>query len=377
MSTPAPVRYGIIGAGMMGREHIRNLSLVPGATIAAFSDPDAGQRTQTSQLLQQLWPATPAAVFSDHHALLKEANVDALVIASPNDTHKAILSDIFAQPKALPILVEKPLCTNAQDADALEAAAVHYRAPVWVAMEYRYMLPVAALLDELRLGTAGSMKMFAIREHRYPFLTKVGDWNRFSARTGGTLVEKCCHYFDLMRLVMQIEHKGDEPLRVYASGGADVNHRDESYNGQTPDILDNAFVIVDFASGRRAMLDLCMFAEGSLWQEEMAATGDMAKIESLIPGPARFWPEGGEPASQLVISPRHPKGPIRRELEVDAQILRAGDHHGSTYYQHLGFNKLVRGEGAVVVSISDGLKAVRMGLAAEQSVREKRAIELP
>src|SRR5487761_2226022 len=199
MSTPAPVRYGIIGSGMMGREHIRNLNLVPGAIIAAFSDPDAEQRTQTSKLLHQLWPGTPAAVFSDHHALLKDANVDALVIASPNDTHKAILTDIFAQPKAWPVLVEKPLCTNGADADALEA--------------------VAALLDELRLGTAGSMKMFAIREHRYPFLAKVGDWNRFSARTGGTLVEKCCHYFDLMRLVMQIEHKGDEAVRVYASGG--------------------------------------------------------------------------------------------------------------------------------------------------------------
>ena len=53
--------------------------------------------------------------------------------------------------------------------------------------------------------------------HRFPFLEKVGDWNRFSKNSGGTLVEKCCHFFDLMRLLTQ-----SEPVQVYASGGIAV-----------------------------------------------------------------------------------------------------------------------------------------------------------
>jgi myo-inositol 2-dehydrogenase / D-chiro-inositol 1-dehydrogenase len=56
--------------------------------------------------------------------------------------------------------------------------------------------------------------MLTIREHRFPFLEKVGDWNRFNRNTGGTLVEKCCHFFDLMRLILR-----DDPVRVMASGG--------------------------------------------------------------------------------------------------------------------------------------------------------------
>ena len=100
--------------------------------------------------------------------------------------------------------------------------------------------------------------MVAIREHRFPFLTKVDDWNRFSANTGGTLVEKCCHFFDLMNLILR-----NAPWRVMASGAQDVNHLDERYDGRTPDILDNAFVIVDYPSGARALLDLCMFAEAT------------------------------------------------------------------------------------------------------------------
>ena len=98
--------------------------------------------------------------------------------------------------------------------------------------------------------------MLSIREHRFPFLVKVGDWNRFNRNTGGTMVEKCCHFFDLMNQVV-----GAEPVRVMASGGQDVNHLDERYDGETPDILDNAFVVIEYADGSRGMLDLCMFAD--------------------------------------------------------------------------------------------------------------------
>ena len=233
------------------------------------------------------------------------------------------------------------------------------------------MPPVQALLDAVRTGEAGRLQMLSIREHRFPFLPKVGDWNRFSRRTGGTLVEKCCHFFDLMRLILR-----SEPVRVYASGAMDVNHRDERYGGEAPDILDNAYVIVDFADGTRALLDLCMFCEGSYWQEAIAATGDRGKVECFIPGPSRFWPGGAERHSELERSPREPKSPQRRTVDVDPAALAAGDHHGSTYFQHLRFNRVVREGAPVEVTLEDGLRAVRIGLAAEQSAREGRAISL-
>ena len=362
---PATVRYGLIGAGMMGREHIRNLALVPGAVVSAVSDPDAEQRDLSSTA------AGGAITFDDHRKLLESGLVDALVIASPNDTHKAILDDVFAASRALPVLVEKPVCTTSADCDRLAAQSAAHKAPIWVAMEYRYMPPVAELIREVRSGTVGTLQMFSLREHRFPFLKKVGDWNRFSERTGGTLVEKCCHFFDLMRLVT-----GDEAARVYASGAADVNHRHERYDGRMPDIVDNAYVIVDFRSGVRAMLDLCMFAEGSYWQEELAATGSAGKVEAFVPGPARFWPGGAERESEILVSPREPQNPQRRKVHVDEAILKAGDHHGSTYYQHMGFNRVVREGGPVDVTLEDGLKAVRIGLAAEQSIREGRAVDL-
>ncbi|GGE44574.1 Gfo/Idh/MocA family protein [Actibacterium pelagium] len=359
------VRYGIIGSGMMGQEHIRNISLLGDCEVAAISDPNDGMRD-----LSVKTAGGRAKAFSDYKDMLSSGLCDALLIAAPNDMHHEILLDVLDT--NLPILVEKPLCTTSQHCRDIMARSESRQAPVWVAMEYRYMPPVQRLLKELADGTVGTPRMMSIREHRFPFLEKVGDWNRMNARTGGTLVEKCCHFWDLMRLTLQ-----SDPVRVYASAGVDVNHLDESYDGKTPDILDNAYVVVDFESGARGMLDLCMFAEGSYWQEVVSVTGEKARIDAKVPGPARFSVDGKERAAEIEISERASKTVTVEEVEVDETVLAAGDHHGSTFYQHKRFRDLVvSGQGKPEVSLLDGLWSVIVGEAAEESARTGQSIEL-
>ena len=362
------VRYGLLGSGMMGQEHLRNLALINGAEVVALVEPDAQMRARSLELV-------PDADCYDTLDQLLESNteLDALVITTPNYQHADQLLQLLKR-TTLPILVEKPIVTSLEQAVAVHEAAAKHPAPVWVAMEYRYMPPVARFREQISAGDLGDLKMLAIREHRFPFLEKVQDWNRFNHKTGGTLVEKCCHFFDLMRLIV-----GDEAIRVYASTGQDANHLDETYDGKTPDIIDNAFVIVDFANGKRASLDLNMFAEGSRYQEEICAIGPKAKLECFVPGPGRFWPTetlGAPPIPKLVISPRDPKGPIELDIPVDETILAAGDHNGSTYYQHVGFFRAITEGGAVDVTVEDGLKAVVLGLAAQESARTGRAVEI-
>ncbi len=350
---------------MMAQEHIRNIALLPAARVSVVFDPVA----DLSQAAARLAGAARVATSIDD--LLLEENLDALVIASPNDCHMPQLRQIVAT-RPLPILCEKPLFTDVGDADAVQRLFADYVPPVWVAMEYRYMPPVAAFVAQAEAATGG-IRMLTIREHRFPFLPKVGDWNRFNARTGGTLVEKCCHFFDLMRLILQ-----SDPVRVMASAGQDVNHKAESYGGEAPDIWDNGYVIVDFASGARAMLELCMFAEGARYQEEISAIGPAGKIEAQVPGPGRFWPAvlGPAPVPLLTVSPRSPKGPYTVEIPVDPQLLAAGDHNGSTFYQHQRFAAVVRSGGQVEVTVADGAYAVAMGLAAQESARTGQAVRL-
>lgn len=360
------IRYGIVGCGMMGQEHLRNIALLPDTEVRAIFEPDAAMRAEAAKL-------APVAEFTDSFAaLINRQDLDCLVIVSPNYMHVAQLQAI-AETRPLPILVEKPLFTSSDDAQAIMELEQNYPAPIWVAMEYRYMPPIAAFLERVEDATGG-IKMLTIREHRFPFLEKVGDWNRFNRYTGGTFVEKCCHFFDLMRLTMQ-----SEPVRIMASAGQDANHLDETYEGQTPDILDNGYVIVDFANGTRAMLELCMFAEGSRYQEEISAVGPKGKIEALVPGPGRFWPDhlGEPPVPQVIESPRNPKGPKVIDVPVDPALLAAGDHNGSTFYQHQGFLRVVRGQWALpAVSLRAGRRAVEMGLAAQISAAEGRVVEV-
>ncbi|NBD29451.1 MAG: Gfo/Idh/MocA family oxidoreductase [Alphaproteobacteria bacterium] len=359
------INYGIIGCGMMGREHIENIKLLPQGRVAAVYDPvpDLAQSAATL--------AGDAQVCETLDDLIGHPEVDAFVIVSPNNLHVEQLRRI-RDTRPLPVLCEKPLFTDPGDVAFLEELRAGYPAPIWVAMEYRYMPPIAALLQQAEHATGG-ISMLTIREHRFPFLPKIGNWNRFNTNTGGTLVEKCCHFFDLMRLILR-----DEPVRVMASAGQTLNHRDESYEGRVPDVWDNGYVILDFAGGARAMLELCMFAEGSKYQEEISAVGPKGKIEALVPGPGRFWPKalGAPPVPQLIISPRAPKGPVVSEVPVDPELLAAGDHNGSTFYQHLRFNAVLRGEGTPEVTLDDGMAAVRIGLAAQESARTGQAVLL-
>jgi myo-inositol 2-dehydrogenase/D-chiro-inositol 1-dehydrogenase len=359
------MRYGIVGCGMMGQEHIRNIALLAQAEVSAFVEPDPQMAAQTQSLVPG---ATPCP---DLNGLLARNDVDALVIASPNHLHVPQLQDV-ARIRPMPVLVEKPIATRPEDDAALRDLARDYPAPIWVAMEYRYMPPIARF-RELAEEATGGIKMLTIREHRFPFLEKVGDWNRFNRNTGGTMVEKCCHFFDLMRLILR-----DEPVRVMASAGQAVNHLDETYAGETPDIWDHGYVIVDFARGARAMLELCMFAEGSDYQEEIAAIGPTGKIQAFVPGPTRFWnfDLGPQPVPHLIVSPRHPTGPQRVDIPVDPQLLEAGDHNGATYYQHRRFLDAVRTGRTPEVTLEDGAMAVRMGLAAQEAARTGKAVSL-
>jgi myo-inositol 2-dehydrogenase/D-chiro-inositol 1-dehydrogenase len=340
---------------MMGVEHMLNVQLLDNSSVVAVADSNEKSRGWAKLLADK--GGYELDLFEDTASMLAKADLDAVIICTPNFTHASVLEPIFETD--LHVLLEKPMCTTLEDCFRVESAAAQHRGVFHVGMEYRYMPPVARLLDEVRGGTIGRLQMLSIREHRMPFLPKVDDWNRFARNTGGTLVEKCCHFFDLMRVIT-----GQEPVRVYASGGRDVNHLDESYDGEVPDILDNAFATVDFDGGARALLDLCMFAEGSRNQEEIAATGDAGKVECFIPD------------STVVIGKRNPRSTETHEIRVEGELLDAGFHHGSTYYEHVAFQRSIREGTPPEVDARDGRIAVAMGIAAEMSVVEGRAVEM-
>ena len=88
--------YGIIGCGMMGHEHIRNIRLLDDTAVSVIFEPDPGMAATAAAL-------APEAVFVDSiDALLDHESLDCLVIVSPNHCHVAQLEEIAAK-RTLPI----------------------------------------------------------------------------------------------------------------------------------------------------------------------------------------------------------------------------------------------------------------------------------
>jgi myo-inositol 2-dehydrogenase / D-chiro-inositol 1-dehydrogenase len=358
------VRYGIIGAGSMGQEHIANLHVIDGAVVTALADPHEGSRAQARSM------APGAQEFTDHRALLDSGLVDAVVIASPNDTHVAVLKDALATDLA--VFVEKPLATTVQDCLDIAEWGRARSALTWVGLEYRYMPPVAEVIQRAAAGAVGTVQQVSIREHREPFYPKVDNWNRFSERTGGTLVEKCCHYFNLMDVVL-----GENPVRVFASGGQRVNFLDEVYEGRPSDMLDSAYVIVEYASGARGMLDLCMFAENSVDKEHLTVIGDEGKLESLLPSLSMRYTrreDYGRKGSWGEINGTGRGAEVKHCWDVN--IRYSGHHYGASYIEHEKFLDAFINNKPAEVTLDDGVRSVATGLAAHKSIDEGRPVLL-
>ena len=380
------LRVGVIGTGCIGIEHLQNLNLCEDVAVTAIADSFEPSRESALSCLHGLGIAEGVEVHNDYSSLLASPAVDAVVICTPNDHHIEVLREALRTGKHC--LIEKPLCTEivaCAEAEALGAAAAADAraagnvAPVlWCGMEYRYIPTIARLLEEAHSGAIGELKMLTIREHRFPFHRKVGDWNRFSERTGGTLTEKCCHHFDLMRLILR-----SEPVRFLATGGQDLNHKDEEYGGKRSNILDNAYVLVDFANGARALLELCMFAEASKHQEEVSLVGTLGKLEAFAPS------HGMREDDESIVNYRRgvrnplfatewdrydPPPPeicgelVEEHVGVDKRLLEAGNHCGATYFEVSAFAKAALTQQEPTVTLADGSIAVLMGLAAHRSI---------
>ncbi|MGB1737323.1 MAG: Gfo/Idh/MocA family protein, partial [Pseudomonadales bacterium] len=94
------LRYGLLGAGMMGQEHMRNLRLLEEVELVAFMDTD-GAMANRAQLIE------PRAERVNHVDDLLAQDLDALVVATPNFQHADQLLALAEQPN-LAILCEKP-----------------------------------------------------------------------------------------------------------------------------------------------------------------------------------------------------------------------------------------------------------------------------
>jgi myo-inositol 2-dehydrogenase / D-chiro-inositol 1-dehydrogenase len=357
-------RFNVIGTGVNGLEHIRITHLEGRATIHGIYDPNPRSVEVARQTHAQYRPQTDLVVYESLEAACNDPTVDALIISTPNYTHLEVVKVAAQSGKHL--LVEKPLATTVGDAAAITHLAENYAAIFQVGLQYRYKAMVAeAIYEGLTRRTLGDIKLVSIQEHRIPFLDKVNQWNKFARFSGNTLVEKCCHYFDLLNLFAQ-----SRPVNVYASGSMAVNFKEFEYNGAKSDILDNAMVVVNYANGIRANFNLCMFAP--MFYEELIVCGDEGRL--------RAWEQQDfvsnlDSTTELEILCGDHRPSRKMHPGYPAWIERSG-HNGATYYEHVNFVNQIEGSASNAATAREGLWSVVVAAAAQESIATGQVVAI-
>jgi predicted dehydrogenase len=361
---PPKYKFNSIGTGINGQEHMRVTFLEGRAVINGIYDPNPGSIETAKQVYSKFAPADNLVVYDSLEAACNEPDVDGLIISTPNYTHIDVFREAIKSGKH--IFLEKPMATTIQDAYEMTRLAKEYPAVFQVGLQYRYKaINVEAIHEALVRKTIGEIKTISIQEHRIPFLDKVKQWNKFSKYSGGTLVEKCCHYFDLFNLYAQAK-----PVSVYATGSMAVNFIDFEYEGEKSDILDNAFVTVIYENGIRANFGLVMFSP--MFYEELVLCGDEGRLK--VVERVSFYPDT-RAKTELEITQGEGM-PSRVSYPAYPTMIEESGHRGSTFYEHIFFVDNIEGKETNTATVDEGFWSIVIGAAAEESVKTGQVVNI-
>lgn len=360
---PPRYRFNVIGAGTMGQEHIRVTMFEGRATIHGVYDPEP-LSVENARTAFAHFSDGPLKVYDSLEAACNDPEVDGLIICTPNFTHIDVVR--VAAKSGKHILLEKPVATTIADAYEIAKIAENHPGIFQVGLQYRYKaIYTEAIHEALERKTLGDIKAISMVEHRMAFLDKVGQWNKFSRYSGGTLVEKCCHYFDLINLFAQ-----SRPERVFASGSMAVNFREFEHKEGRSDILDNAQVVIEYENSVRASFDLVMFVP--MFYEEIVLCGDIGRLRAsenldFLPGvPLKSQLEifGGETFPSRMTTPSYPIA------------IEESGHNGATFFEHVHFVDSIDSGASAGPTAMDAFWSVVVGVAAETSVATGEPIDI-
>ena len=378
------IRIGIIATGNMGRAHVRCVNALEGAEVAAIADSDAEMLKRGLEAVGREVPA-----YDDYRRILDDPAIDAVVISLPNDLHAD--AAVAALDAGKHVLCEKPMATALADCDRMIAAgkkgsgslfAEHPQGPqekgtrppfpvLQIGLELRCAPNYRELKRLIAAGEIGRLHMLWCHEFRDPFYPKVDDWIVKRARSGGTLVEKDCHHFDLFNWLAD-----SPPVRVTGFGGSDAVYadggenplrrglwRDLSHPDTRMDVLDNAWVIVEYENHARACLGLCMFTshgKDGLVLGAIGAQGQLVSAERRYEI-EQYPPDGDTPT-------------IHRPTIADAD--KQFSHRGAVLFEHRAFLAAIRDGAPLPVTPQEARLSIAVALAAERAVAEKRVVEI-
>jgi len=262
-----PFRIGLIGAGRMGRTHLRALAGSDRVKVTAIAEMSPAAREAVA--------ATGATIHQSATQMLDHAALDGVLVAAPTDQHGAIIAEVAA--RGLPILCEKPCGLTAAAAEASAQAAAAAGVPLQVAYWRRFVPGLRQLHDRMAAGELGVIHLVTCYQ-----------WDErppspiFRAHSGGIAIDMGVHEFDQLRWLTGQDITG---LAAVSSGSAPDGIAD----------VDGAQVVLTLSGGATGFVSLGRYypVGDIVWAEAFGtaghercdvidpAEGDVAQLEAL------------------------------------------------------------------------------------------------
>ena len=334
------ISIALIGAGRAGMIHARNFrSSVPFAKIGGVADfYEEAARASAEELGCERYT-------TDYKTLLDDDTIDAVIIATPTKYHCEIMVDCARAGKH--VLCEKPMAMTVDECEIMERAAKEYGIKLQIAFMRRFDAGYRSAKEAIMQGCIGDVVM--VRSNtRGPNIPK--PWMYDISKSNGPLAEVNSHDIDSTRFFTGAEFKS-----VYAIAG---NYRCPDATAEFPDFYDNVVMTAQMDNGMQSIID---GAQGVRY-------GYDARTEILGTKGCIYVGKKDENGMVLVTADKtqhieYVNG--WQQLFKDAYLA-----------ENMAFVQCILNDSEPEVTGHDGKMAVKVVDAGNQSIREKRIVEL-
>jgi myo-inositol 2-dehydrogenase/D-chiro-inositol 1-dehydrogenase len=336
MSQKNNLRFGVIGAGRIGKIHAENLAMrIPGVEVAAIADVDLKAAQDLAVRLH-----VPVAV-DDYHVLFSDPSIDAVAICSSTDTHARLVVEAAQAGKH--IFCEKPIDYELTKIDAALEAVEKAGVKLQIGFNRRFdpnFRKVRAMVAEGRIGEPHIIRITS-RDPAPPPVSYV-------KVSGGLFLDMTIHDFDMARYL-----SGSEVEEVYVAAGVMVDPE----IGAAGDV-DTAVITLRFANGAIGTIDNSRKAVYGYDQrvEVFGSLGMVQAHNNTTDNDVYYTAEGVQSAKPLYFF-------LERYMESFIAELREFVHS-------------VRDDTTPPVVGIDGRIPVVIGMAAKKSYLENRPVKI-
>jgi UDP-N-acetyl-2-amino-2-deoxyglucuronate dehydrogenase len=356
------LRTALVGCGKVGQLHAQALAGLPESQFVAVCDANLAR----AQAFAGQYSVQP---YTDVRAMVREAGVQALCIATPHPLHAE--PALAAAEAGVHVLVEKPLAANLKDCDAMLAAARQAGVQLAAISQRRLFEPVQRVKRAIAAGKIGRpvlgvVAMFNWRDEAY---YRSDPWRgKWATEGGGVLVNQAPHQLDLLCWLM------DDAIAEVSGFWGNLNH-------PSIEVEDTAVAIVRFQKGGLASITVSVSQKPGLFTKVHihGVNGASVGVET------DSGPSFVAGVSSVAAPPLNDVWTIPGEEQLLAQFQAEDRAHfaridATTYYHSLqirDFLQAILAGRPPLMSGAEARNVVALITAIYRSQRERRPIAFP